>query len=132
MPFGLKSAPACFQRHINITLSGLIGTELFVYLDDIVIYADSLYEHQRNFNTIMNRLRAANLKLEPDKCKFLRPEVIYLGYIIDKDGVRPEPNKTIAVKNFPVLKSVKNIKKILGLAGYYRRFIEGSLKKPHL
>lgn len=55
----------------------------------------------------MDRLRSAHLKLKPDKCKFLRPEVIYLGHIIDKDGGRPDPKKTIAVRNFLFRKILK-------------------------
>ena len=89
MPFGLKTAPATFQRLMDITLTGLIGTELFVYLDDIVKFADTLEEHEKEFNNLIQRLRTANLNLQPDKCKFLRPEIGYLGHIIDKNGVRP-------------------------------------------
>ena len=129
MPFGLCNGPATFQRLMNITLSGLIGTDLFVDLDDIVIYADSLKEHQKKFDNLMDRLRSANLKLQPDKCEFLRPEITYLGHIINKNGVLPDPKKISAVKIFPIPKNIKNIKQFLGLACYYRRFIEGFSKK---
>lgn len=123
MPFGLKNAPATFQRLMDQVLTGLQGTELFVYLDDIVIYASSLTEHQMKFNKLAERLRKANLKLQPDKCEFLRKEVSYLGHIISEDGVKPDPKKIDAVKNFPRPRNAKNIKQFLGLAGYYRRFI---------
>ena len=76
----------------------------------------------------MERLRSANLKLQPDKCEFLRKEVGYLGHVIGKDGVRPDPGKIEAVKNFPIPRNVKNIRQFLGLAGYYRRFIDGFSK----
>ena len=75
MPFGLKTAPATFQRLMDLTLTGLIGTELFVYLDDIVIYANTLEEHEIKFNNLAERLRKANLHLQPDKCEFLQTEV---------------------------------------------------------
>ena len=78
----------------------------------------------------MERLSAANLKLQPDKCEFSRPEVAYLGHIIDKEGVRPDPKKIVAVKNFPIPKNPKTIKQFLGLAAYYRRFIDGFSKIP--
>ena len=81
MPFGLKTAPATFQRLMDITLTGLIGTEIFVYLDDIVIFADTLEEHEKKFNNFIQRLRKANLHLQPDKCEFLRPEIGYLGHM---------------------------------------------------
>lgn len=92
-------------------------------MDDIVIYARSLREHEIKFERLMQRLRSANLKLQPDKCEFLRHEVMYLGHIIGSDGVRPDPAKVKAVMNFPIPKNPKNIKQFLGLAGYYRRFI---------
>ncbi|XP_033362977.1 uncharacterized protein LOC117241106 [Bombus vosnesenskii] len=123
MHFGLKNAPATFQRLMNSVLSGLQGIELFVYLDDIVIYSRSLQEHEIIFNKLMERLRTAKLRLQPDKCEFLRHEVNYLGHIISEDGVKPDPKKVEAVSKFPRPKRAKNIKQFLGLAGYYRRFI---------
>ena len=132
MPFGLKNAPATFQRLMDLVLSGLQGRELFVYMDDIVIYATSLEEHERKYNLLIERLRKANLKLQPDKCEFLKTEVTYLGHIISRDGVKPDPRKLEAVKSFPRPKTPKNIKQFLGLAGYYRRFIPNfsRLAKP--
>ena len=123
MPFGLKNAPATFQRLMDQVLTGLQGVELFVYMDDIVVYASSLEEHNIKMNKLMDRLRAANLMLQPDKCEFLRHEVTYLGHIIGENGIRPDPQKISAVKNFPTPKNIKNIRQFLGLAGYYRRFI---------
>ena len=76
----------------------------------------------------MERLSAANLKLQPDKCEFSRPEVAYLRYIIDKEGVRSDPKKLEAVKHFPIHKNPKNMEQFLGLTGYYRRFMEGFSK----
>ncbi|XP_025267772.1 uncharacterized protein LOC112639094 [Camponotus floridanus] len=123
MPFGLKNAPATFQRLMDQVLSGLQGAELFVYLDDIVLYASSLREHELKFNKLAERLKKANLRLQPDKCEFLRKEVGYLGHIISDKGVKPDPEKIRAVRDFPRPKHAKNIKQFLGLAGYYRKFI---------
>ena len=109
IPFGLKTAQATFQRLMDLTLTGLIGTGLFVYLDGIVIYANTLEEHEIKLNNLAERLRKANLHLQLDKWKFLRPAVGYLGHIIDQNGVRPDPKK-ITVKNFPVPKTQKNVK----------------------
>jgi len=128
MPFGLKNAPATFQRLMDRVLSGLQGIELFVYLDDIVIYASSLTEHNKKFNKLAERLRSANLRLQPDKCEFLRKEVTYLGHVINETGVKPDPKKIEAVLNFPRPKNTKNIKQFLGLAGYYRRFLNNFSK----
>ena len=70
-------------------------------------YANTLEEHEIKFNNLAESLRKANLHLQRDKCEFLRPEVGYLGHVIDQNGVRPDPKKIIAVKNFPVLKHRK-------------------------
>ncbi|XP_043496493.1 uncharacterized protein LOC122520501 [Polistes fuscatus] len=123
MPFGLKNAPATFQRLMDHVLTGLQGEEMFVYLDDVVLYARSLNEHQAKFNKLAHCLRIANLKLQPDKCEFLRREVAYLGHIIGENGVKPDPKKLKAVKEFPRPNNIKSIRQFLGLAGYYRRFI---------
>lgn len=128
MPFGLKNAPATFQRLMDLVLTGMQGNEIFVYLDDIVLYSSSLTEHAIKFEKLATRLRQANLKLQPDKCELLRKEVTYLGHIIGENGVRPDPKKIEAVQNFPVPKNAKNVKQFLGLAGYYRRFIKGFSK----
>ena len=128
MPFGLKNAPATFQRLMDLALTGLQGTELFVYLDDIVIYSRSLVEHASKFKRLAERLRQANLTLQTDKCEFLRTEVRYLGHIISANAVQPNPQKIEAVKKFPIPKTQKNVKEFLGLAGYYRKFIKDFAK----
>jgi len=132
MPFGLRNAPATFQRLMDSVLMGLQGNEVFVYLDDIVVYARSLEEHKVKIDKLMQRLKAAKLQLQPEKCQFLRHEVVYLGHVIGSAGVRPDPDKIAAVRNFPIPHTQKNIKQFLGLAGYYRRFIRNfsKLAKP--
>ncbi|CAK9796613.1 Retrovirus-related Pol polyprotein from transposon 17.6 [Anthophora quadrimaculata] len=132
MPFGLRNAPATFQRLMDSVLSGLQGTEIFVYLDDILIYASSLSEHHSKFTKLAKRLRKANLKLQPSKCTFLRREFAYLGHIISDEGVKPCPNKISAVKEFPKPKNSQQVQEFLGLAGYYRRFMDkfSHISKP--
>lgn len=132
MPFGLKNAPATFQRVMDSVLCGLQGERCFVYLDDIVVFASSLQEHQQKLEEVFYRLRKYQLKVQPDKCEFLRREVAYLGHIISNEGVKPNPDKIKAVEEFPVPKSCKDIKAFLGLTGYYRRFIPNfsKLTKP--
>jgi hypothetical protein len=80
MPVGICSAPATFQRLMNTVLSGLVGTKALIYLDDIVIWGAALEEHNQRLVEVFDRLRAQSLKLEPDKCEFLRKEVYFLGY----------------------------------------------------
>lgn len=132
MAFGLKNTPPEYQRLMFEIFHGLIGKGLFIYIDDFVIYAKTLEEHERLFNEVMNRLRRAKLKLNPRKCLLLRREVLFLGHILSREGVRPDPKKIEAVKNFPVLKDMKNVRQFSGLVGYYRRFIKnfGKIAKP--
>jgi len=85
---------------------------MFVYLDNIAIYTASLAEHQIKFHKFAERLRQANLKLQPDKCEFLRKEVNYLEHVIGKDRVKPDPLKVLAVKEFPRSQTSKNNKTI--------------------
>lgn len=94
---------------MNTILSGLQGTKCFVYLDDIVVYSDNLENHCAKLKTIFSKLAENNLKIQPDKCEFLRKEVMYLGHNITEDGVKPDTNKIKAVKEFPVPKNPKDI-----------------------
>jgi len=123
MPFGLKTASATFHKMMNNVLSGLTGTRCFVFLDDIVIYANSLVDHDRKLRDVFRRLRKYNLKLQPDKCEFLRKEVTFLGHKISERGVEPDARKVESVKNLPTHKTVKQLKSPVGLVRYYRKFI---------
>lgn len=83
-----------------------------------------LQDHNKRLVEVLNRLRRHNLKLQPDKCEFLRKEVVYLGHIITEEGIRLDATKLRAVNNFPTSKKLKDVQSFLGLAGYYRKFIE--------
>lgn len=126
MPFGLKSAPSTFQKLMNLLLLELQDAELLVYMDDIIVFASDLVEHEKKVRRLFKRLLNARLSLQRE---FLATEVEYLEHIINENGVIPDPKKTEAVQNFPQPKSQTNIRQILGLAGYYRRFIEGFSKR---
>lgn len=128
LPFGLKNAPSTFQRLMNSVLSGLQDLYAFVYLDDVVIFGDSLGSHNKRLVEVLSRLRKHNLKLNPDKCEFLSKQVSYLGHVITDEGIQPCREKVIAVQNFPNPTNAKQIKSFLGLAGYYRRFIQNFSK----
>lgn len=93
MPRGLRNAPATFQRATNYILRGLIDKICYVFLDDIIILGKNLEEHNQQLEILLQRLREYDLKLQPDKCEYLRPEVEYLGHVIMKDDVKSHPNK---------------------------------------
>lgn len=124
MPFGLTNGPATFQRMMNHTLSGLHGIECLVYLDDIVVYGKSLEEHNLRLRHVFERLRKNNLKVKISKCQFLKEEILFLGHKINRNGLSPDPTKVEAVLNFPPPSSIKKLQSFLGLANYYRKFID--------
>lgn len=128
MPFGLKTAPATFQRLMDNILRGLQGHHCLVYMDDMIIYSSSLQEHIKDLRAIFDRLRQTNLKIQLDKSEFLRKEVLYLGHTITDQGLKPNDDKIKAVLNYPLPKTVTEIKSFLGLIGYYRRFIKDFAK----
>lgn len=118
MPFGLKNAPAFFQRVINTVLAGFKGNRCFIYLDDVVVHGDTLETHNFRLKEVFQRLFSYNLKLQPDKCEFLRKEVMYLSYLISEYGVKPDPNKMKTITTYPIPKNERDIKAFLGLTGY--------------
>lgn len=132
MPFGLKNAPATFQRVMDEVLKDLQNKVCLVYMDDIIIYSTSLDEHMINLKKVLDALRGANLKIQLDKSEFLQKEVSFLGHIVTREGIKPNPDKIKAVQNYPIPKSQKEIKQFLGLLGYYRKFIKdfARLTKP--
>jgi hypothetical protein len=119
MPFGLKGAPATFQRSMTTIVSGIQGIKCLVYLDDVVVFGEDLRIHNDRLRDVFDRMRKYNMKLQPDKCEFLRKEVSYLG----QNGVRPDERRIEAVKDYPQPKTTRELKGFLGLAGYYCRFI---------
>lgn len=128
MPFGLKTAPATFQRAMNNVLRGLQGIHCLIYLDDVIIFSVSLEEHIHKLRMIFDRLRATNLKVQLDKSEFLRKEVNYLGHTITTAGLKPNDDKIKTVLDYPIPKTTTEIKSFLGLVGYYRKFIKDFAK----
>jgi len=106
--FWVKNSARHLPKMMNNVLSGLTGTRCNVFLDDIVLYANSLVDHDRKLRDVFKRLRKHNLKLQPDKCEFFRKDVIYLGHKISEHGVEPDARKIEVIKNFPTPKTTKN------------------------
>ena len=128
MPFGLCNAPSTFQRVMQTVLAGLEGKSCFVYIDDILVCSRSFEEHIAHLREVLERLRRANLKLKLAKCSFLCKSVQYLGHVISREGISPDPAKTSKVREFPVPTDVTKLRQFLGLASYYRRFMPNFAK----
>ncbi|GBN93715.1 Retrovirus-related Pol polyprotein from transposon 17.6 [Araneus ventricosus] len=96
MPFGLRNAPATFERLMDTVLRGLSSEAYLVYLDDIIIIGRTFEEHLNNLRKVFKRLQKANLKLSPKKCRFFQNEVTYVGHVISA-GVKTDPEKIKAI-----------------------------------
>jgi len=132
MPFGLCNAPGTFQHYMNDTFREFLDEFLVVYLDDLLIYSNTLREHKEHVRRVLERLKEAGLFLKPNKCQFHVQEVEFLGFIVGNNGVRMDPAKVEAVTSWPTPKSPHDIRMFLGLANFYRRFIMrfSDLAKP--
>ena len=132
MPFGLTNAPSTFQRLMNYVLRTVLGHFALVYLDDIIIYSKTLEDHFNHIETIFRLLHEAGLKLKFKKCHFLKKSVNYLGHIISEDGIAPDPSKIDKIANYRIPQNSEELASFLGLAGYYRPFIQnyGTIAKP--
>ena len=127
MPFGLMNASAAFQRLMQQVLMGL-NTEsaadfVAVYLDDILIFSETFQDHMKHLKTVLQRLNQVTLKLNLKKCYFGCQVVEYLEHILTPDGLKPNPERIAAVRQFTTPDNVKRVKQFLGLASFYRKFV---------
>ncbi|KAF4720569.1 hypothetical protein FOZ62_005471, partial [Perkinsus olseni] len=120
--FGLSNAPASFQRLMHFELGDLPFVR--IYLDDVLVFSPDEETHLGHLRIIFERLRSANLTLAPDKCDFGQPEVEYLGHVFDEVGMKPARSKVSAITTWPVPETTMELRSFLGLAGYYRKFID--------
>jgi len=125
MPFGLCKAPGAFQRWINEVLMEHIDMCCIVYLDDVLIYSNTLHQHRKDDSNILEAIRKSGMKLKPSKCEFHERETEYLGFIIGQEGVKTDPVKTQAIWDWTTPKKIKEIQCFLGFCNFYRGFIEG-------
>ena len=124
LAFGMMNSPMTFQCLMTKVLKDLNFKVALVYIDDILIFSKNFEEHLHHISLVFSNLRAANLKLNPSKCKFATSTVKYLGHIISKEGIRVNPENTDRVKNFPKPTTGRQVKSFLGMANYYRKFVK--------
>lgn len=123
MPFGLATAAQCQQRLMDAIFGPELEPHIFVYLDDIIIVSSTFDEHIGLLNEVFLRLQEANLTISLEKCNFFRETLNYLGFVLDKYGLRTNPEKVAAMVNFPQPKTTTEIKRFVGMCSWYRRFI---------
>lgn len=123
MPFGLHNAPQTQCRLMDKVLGVDLQPFAFVYLDDVIVATDSFEKHIEVLREIAKRLRAAQISINVNKSQFCAPSVKYLGFVVDQDGIRTDPDKIKAIVDFPPPTSVKEVRRLVGLVNWYRRFI---------
>jgi hypothetical protein len=128
MPFGLSNAPATYQRLMERCLDGLHLDICLVYLDDVIIFSKTHEEHCERLKLVLQRLQECRLKLAPQKCKFFKRKVKYVGYIVSENGIEADPEKVDKIRDWPTPSSPEEVRKFLGFAGYYRKFVQDFAK----
>ncbi|CAA0841269.1 Uncharacterized mitochondrial protein AtMg00860, partial [Striga hermonthica] len=128
MPFGLSNAPAVFMDLMNRIFHPYLDQFFIVFIDDILIYSKSQKEHEEHLRVVLETLRREKLYAKFSKCEFWLRRVAFLGHVIMQAGIEVDPSKVVAVQNWSTPKSPSKVRSFLGLAGYYRRFIEGFSK----
>jgi len=123
LPFGLSNSPSNFQRLMDIVLKSLVGTECWVFIDDVIVFSKSAEEHAPRLENVLRRFDEANLHLHPGKCVFAQSKVQYLGFVLPENGVSASTDKVKAVREYPTPTNVTEVRAFLGLASFYRRLV---------
>lgn len=123
MPFGLVNAASSMQKLMDKVLGPELDPYVFCYLDDIVIMSNTFDRHLEILEEVHRRLKAAGLKLNFGKCKFCRDSLVFLGYVIDKKGLRTDPDKVDSILRTPTPRNTTEVRRLVGILQWYRRFI---------
>ena len=121
LPFGIASAPAVFQKTMDVILQGM--SRVTCYLDDILVTGATAEEHLRNLDEVLTRLKKHRVWLRKDKCRFMESSVEYLGHRVDQEGIHATTSKLQAISEAPAPRNVQELRSFLGLLNYYGRFI---------
>ena len=124
MPMGLTGSPNTFQSFMEQVIVGLTWKTTVPYLDDCIIFSSTADEHIQRLREVLERFRAANLKINETKCEFSRTRVTFHGHIISKNGLEADPDKIATVKKFPIPSNPTEVKSFFGLCSYYCRYVK--------
>ena len=122
MPFGLCNAPEKFQELMSRVLRDCSEFAL-PYLDYIIIFSKSFEDHVKHLELVCSKLREHKLKLKISKCHFAQAKTNYLGFIVNGQGIRPDPNKIQSIRDLPTPTSVRDVRAFIGMCSYFRRII---------
>src|SRR5882724_11215552 len=125
MPMGLTNAPTMFQAFMNHIFWDMTDIFIVIYLNDILIFSNSLEDHWFHVQHILEHLCEYNLHSKPEKCLFHTQKIEFLGFIVTPTGISMDTAKTDAVSDWPTLTNLKAVQAFLGFANFYRRFIVG-------
>ena len=128
MSFGLTNAPAAFMDLMHRVFNDYLDKFVIVFIDDILIYSKNEEEHEAHLRQVLQRLSVEKLYAKFSKCEFWLNKVIFLGHVVSDKGISVDPSKIEVIISWKQPKSVTEIRSFLGLAGYYRRFVEGFSK----
>eukprot|EP00253_Pinus_taeda_P015625 PITA_15625 len=128
LPFGLTNAPATFMCLMNNIFHPYLDRFILIFIDDILIYSRTIEKHYEHLRRVLQTLREHQLYAKFSKCDFFKEEIQYLGHVITKEGIAVDPEKIKDIMDWPVPKDVTDVRSFMGLAGYYRRFVEGFSK----
>ena len=123
MPFGLCNAPATFMRVMNGVLRSFLDEFVIFYLDDILILIKSREEHVKHVRKVLNVSKREQLFLKMSKCEFGKTSLVYLGHIVGGGELKIDPSKVSVIVNWPIPKSVTEVRSFLGATQYWRKFI---------
>ena len=129
MPFELTNTLATCQALVNNVIRAHLDLTAITYLDNILIYLNTQREHTTHVKDVLRCLRQAGLKLKPEKCEFNKLEVEFLRYIIGINGIKMDPSKIMAIRDWPQPTTVKEVQAFLGFTNFNRQFIKDYSKK---
>jgi len=129
LPFGISSAPEHFQQCMSLLLDGLQG--VLCVMDDIIVFRQNQEQHDTRLDSVLQRLSTSSITLNSNRCEFSENKLIFLGHVINQNGISPDPSKTAAINQMEVSKSVSELRRFLGMINQLGKFSPNITKMSH-